>query len=220
MSPNVPETGELQIPGGGSIAISKGFLTAGELAPIRAVSPSSTGLLLPLINPTPWSTGPELTPTKFVAMFVRCVVPATGTVKDVSVLNASATGEVRGAIYDTGEAAEGEYSLLAQSTAEAQGTASKWQSLGSFSELALHAGQQIMLGVMGSEEGTKFWASIATASASGSRELPASYLAGSVKPKLVGIKKFASLAFSATLTDAEMAGSTVGGWAALIGRVS
>lgn len=78
----------------------------------------------------------------------RAIIPKTGKLKDLVVLNASAGKcELRAAIYDCGQAAAKTLTRLGQGVTKTQGEAGKFQSLGSLGEPVLTAGQHVMLGV-------------------------------------------------------------------------
>jgi hypothetical protein len=166
-----------------------------------------TPVLLPIVacgSPQPYVLAAIGTANR--ALAVRCIVPKTGKIKDISVWNGTTNnGNTRVAIFDTGDAATGKYTLLKQSAAVAQAGENKWQSLGSLEELEVTAGKEIVVMIMNSGTTGEYGLCEKTASGTATAELPESYLpvTGGALPKLKGAHTFSSGAFE-TITEAQL----------------
>ncbi len=156
----------------------------------------------------------------FRGVFQRAIVPVSGKLKDLSVFNGgTVAGETRLAIFDTGDAVAGKYTLLKQSAATVMAGAAAWQSFGALEEPSLTAGQHIMLAIMNSTT-TATFDSTNTPIIGAATSLPAGYLpvAGGASPKLMGVRTFASLAYE-TITEAQLTGETTMPAFVIIGRI-
>ncbi|MGO9759969.1 MAG: hypothetical protein ACLP1Q_01750 [Solirubrobacteraceae bacterium] len=190
-----------------------------------ATGPSSVesmlGVLYDVLNGSSLVVNAESSEFKTAkrARFRMMVVPKEGKITKMWIRNGTvAKGNTRVAIFDTGQKAVGEYSLLVQSTEVAQTGTNTWQLI----ELPEHtytAGQVIMVAVMNSStEG-----SYGTAKAplvKTTAELPEGALGASVAvavPKLVAGHTFATFEFAAVAVanlEAEASGGV-----AMIARV-
>lgn len=192
----------------------------GERGAEGQAAPATNGVLMPVVaRGAPIPTSYTVPGTANKMSFVRAIVPSSGKIKDISIPNGEVVaGNVRVAVYDTGDASPGKYTLLWQSAVIAQAGAKGWQSMGA-PELTVTPNQEVMLGVMQSSATASF--GIATNNASSfPSKLPASYMpvAGGTEPKLAAIHTGSSLEFPASLTEAEMeAGSPA---ILIIGRVA
>ena len=138
----------------------------------------------------------ELRPAGKVAYFARAVVPQSGELADLSILNAAISGgtEWKAAILDTGDTNAGEYTVLAESGIVLQAEENKWQSYGALGGVVLTAGQHVLIGVMPKIEAGFISGAKITNSAA---QLPSGYLAvpGGAPPTLMGKHKSSSFAF-------------------------
>lgn len=195
------------------VSSSATLITAPNGTPQAAVEGALTSLagnagnreiMMPILSAGCMAHGTATSkPGALKAIFSRCIVPQSGKVKDISVLNANTiAGETRVAIFDTGDAKAAEYTLLAQSAAKVQAGEFKWQGMGTLGELELKAGQHVLVAVMNSSTGS-FTA--LTGIRKESAELPTGYLPcpGGALPKLLAEKTYGSLAFT-TITEAEL----------------
>jgi hypothetical protein len=170
-------------------------------------SSAITPVLLPIVaggSPQPYVLASIGTANR--ALAVRCIVPKTGKIKDISVWNGTVNnGNTRIAVFDTGDAATGKYTLLKQSAAVAQSGENKWQSLGNLEELEVTAGKEIIVMVMNSGTTGEYGLCEKTTSGTATAELPEGYLpvTGGALPKLKGAHTFSSTAFEA-ITEAQL----------------
>lgn len=172
--------------------------------------PGIPGLLLPIasigsvigLSAFNVAIGEEL-----LATFSRAIVPKTGKLADFAIRE-DATGEprkTRVAVYDTGQKTEGVYTLLGKSAAEPALTEGEeesgggWHEFGDLGAPKLIAGQHVMLACA-----TDAWGPLATGTFSGGIPLPAGWLPGRVRGKLVAKAMLASLDFPASFTEAEL----------------
>jgi hypothetical protein len=143
------------------------------------------------------------------ARFALFIVPKEGKITKIWVRNgATAKGNTRVGILDTGQHATGEYTLLAQSAETAQSGTEAWQLI-TIPEHTYEAGQGIMVGVMNSTNEGTYGVPTAPTGLS-SLELPEGALGKGVKvatPKLQATHTFAAVEF-VTLTVAQMEAST------------
>lgn len=118
-------------------------------------------------------------------LLARAVVPKTGNLRDLSVYMGATSGNVRGAVYDSGEAAgSGTITRLWDGSSTAAGTANNWQALGD-PNLAVVQGQQVVLAFM-ADNATATWGSNGFPNAAFST-MPVSFLASgnSISQKIV-----------------------------------
>lgn len=232
--PNLPETNETPL-----IALN-GEVVAAQIAANAVTEPkikeeavsglklkvpasplAGQGLMMPLLAGGAPVSSNESKGGALVAVFSRAIVPITGKIKDVSVLNgATIAGESNLAIFDTGDAKAGEYTLLAESGAKAHSGANKWQSMGTLGELTVTAGQHVLLMIVNSSTGSyKGTAALTTTAA----ELPTEYLkcVGGASPKLLGEHTFAEIKV-ATIKEAELTAGNASNSAApmIVARIS
>lgn len=182
-------------------------------------------LLLPIaVGGTPVVKENAAIGTAFKAYFERCIVPSTGHIKDISAWNgATVNGNSRAAILDVGETEAGHYTVLWESGEVAQTGASAWQSLGA-PELAVKAGQHVLVALMNSGTTATYGKTATNFVANGNAQLPASYLPtpGGASPKLIGAHTFGSLSFGgagAKIAEATVE-ETVAAIFMMIGRVA
>ncbi len=145
--------------------------------------------------------GVSVVGTALHAHFTRAVVPVTGTIQDISIVNSTVLGNANVAIFDTGDAVAGKYTLLAESGSKVQVGKEEFQSMGTLGGLALKAGQHVMLAAMSSGGGNF----LGTPEGPIANALPSEYLkvAGGASPKLAGEHTYAELKF-ATIAEAEL----------------
>lgn len=218
--PKVEAKGGILLPSAGAVGRRIVSDASGNME-WKDVVASDPNVLMPIMaQQSPAATASGIIATSFKAVFLRAVVPITGKLKDISVYNGvTVNGETRVAIYDTGDAVAGKYTLLKQSAATAMAGVNSWQSLGTLEELSLTAGQHILMAVMNS--GTTATYGVVNGALVGAQQLPASYLpaAGGASPKLIAAHTFGSLAF-ATITEAELESGAVQKAVLSIGRLS
>jgi hypothetical protein len=161
------------------------------------------GLLMPVLsmgNPLGSST---LSLEALKARLVRCIVPRDGQLLDLVVFNRSeAKGNLRAAVFDTGQAAAETYTLLGQGATVKQGESFHYQSLGNLGSPALTAGQHIMLALVADTSGTEVTGTFPGPAS----PLPTGYLPGAVLPSLDFTAALGSIVFPGTLAASEPSG--------------
>jgi hypothetical protein len=187
--------------------------TASSVESMLGICPSVLNGALIKVN-----TASESFATAKRARFEMRVVPKEGHITKIWVRNgATAKGNTRVGIYDTGQKAVGEYSLIVQSAEVAQTGTNVWQ-LVEVPEHLYTAGQVIMIGTMNSTtEGT--YGLENGAASNEACELPEGSLSGVAVavPKLVAARTFTAFEFVA-VTVANMT-ATASGPVAIIARV-
>jgi hypothetical protein len=172
-------------------------------------SPSLMPIFIPVVAggfPLPAASSAPATANR--GFFARAICPKTGKLKALMVWNASTVaGNTRLAIFDTGNATEGKYTLIAQSAAEAMTGESKWQEFPIPAEPEVIAGTEYNFAMMTSSTTATFGTCLAAISGS-PYELPEKWLpvAGKALPKLAGAHTFSELAFS-TIAEANLEGN-------------
>jgi hypothetical protein len=184
---------------------------AGLEGPPPSVEAMMSMCYSPLNGPTlRVASNSEVFATAKKARFQLLIAPKEGKITKVWVRNgATAAGNTRVGILDTGQAAVGENTLIVQSGEVAQTGAETWQLI----ELPEHvytAGRGIMLGVMNSGTTGTYGCATSTLNAKVA-ELPEGALGSGVKvaiPKLVAVHTFAAFEFtSLPVANMEAAGS-------------
>jgi molybdopterin-binding protein len=204
---------------------AKGTTGATGATGAKGEAGTSSSAMVPVLMPilaggAPVPIGAESSGTVNRAFFMRAIVPKTGKLKDISIWNGGeAEGELRVAIFDTGDAAEGKYTLLKQSAAKKQEGTNAWQTMGSLEELELTAGKQILLAVMSSSTKSQIGRLLVPVNV-GSTTLPEGYLpvTGKAKSKMGGAHTFGSLEF-ATITEAQLETGSEKRQFLIIGRI-
>jgi len=183
--------------GSGKIAVSdaSGNIEWKTLGSIEALM----GMCFSVLNgPTVRITSnSEVFTTAKKARFQLLIVPKEGKITKIWVRNgATAAGNTRVGILDTGQANVGENTLIVQSAEVAQTGTETWQLI-EVPEHVYAAGQGIMLGVMNSGTTGTYGCVTGTLNVKAS-ELPEGVLGNGVKvaiPKLVAVRTFAAFEF-------------------------
>lgn len=209
VQPQLKLTGGFQLPtgaGAGKLVTSD----ATGVGSWKTVPGATPNVLMPILaQGSPYPATTKLIGTAFKAWFMRAIVPVSGKLKEVSVFNgATVAGNTRVAIFDTGDAVAGKYTLLKQSASTPMSGASVWQTMGALEEPTLTAEQHVLLAIMTDSTTAIFGYSAALANLpfnAAAAQLPTNYMAvpGGAAPKAGGTKTYGSLAY-ATITEAEL----------------
>ncbi len=143
--------------------------------------------------------------------FQLLIVPKEGKITKVWVRNgATLKGKTRVSIYDTGQKAVGEYTLLAQSAEVTQEGAEAWQLI-EVPEATYAAGQGIMVGVMNSTTEGTYGLGQGGLTSANEVTLPEGSLGGGVKvvsPKILAAHTFTAFEFVSLAVASMEATST------------
>lgn len=131
------------------------------------------GIVAPIAHGSTFVPGAAAITTANRIQAVRCVVPKSGTLKDLSIWVSSAAGNIRGAVYDAGQAAANNHSLLWQGSS-ALAVANSWNNLGN-PNIQVTKGQHLYLALV-TDNVTGTYGRAATTA--GSTALPADYFDG------------------------------------------
>jgi hypothetical protein len=179
----------------------------------KLVVPRLTGS--PIVNTSVAAT------TKVIYL-VRCVVPKTGNLRDLSIfIKAKGEAKILGGVFDTGGAHANEYTRLSRLEAEMTPENEKWNVIYD-PNLAVKKGQEIMLAAQlifaasTTEFGRCGSGVLSTANAT---LLPPSFVPGeAVEPKLSGQKTLTEAGIPEKISDATLAVNNSA--IALIARIS
>jgi hypothetical protein len=151
-------------------------------------------------------------------MLMPVIIPRAGTLKDIYVGCAAASGNARASVWDCGATTSGSYTRLWDGNSVA-GIATSWLSLGD-PNLAVTAGQRLMLGLMPDATGITFYlaASPTVAALSG---LPASFVPlgpGITSARLCAFSAQGAFTTPSAVTDASL--TNYNGLFSIMGRLT
>lgn len=147
-------------------------------------------------------------PDRYLAYFSRAIIPKTGLLSSFYVANGGAVPGAkkhRVAVYDTGQAASGVYTRIAQSATVAQ-TLDLFQSMGNLGAPHLTAGQHVLLALAAdrgnNEEGAQTYMGTYAAN---TVALPSALMGGRTEGKVVGTYSLGeAMTFPTSIAEAEL----------------
>lgn len=194
------------IPAKNSVGLEQ--LTLALLNSLASSFPNN--IVTPIINPG-LLDGVHTLATANLAMFVRCIIPATGVLKDISIFVPLKKGSVIVGVYDTGQALAGSYTRLKVSGEVALAAEGEYQKILETPNMNVTKGQQVMLSIVYSSAEAKYpgfpAGGIATANAS---KLPPEFLGktGVASAQLFGQRAVGAFSLPETLAENLLAPST------------
>jgi hypothetical protein len=182
-------------------------------------TPPLPGVIAPY-NPNTVSSANALA-TAGTIYACRVVIPHSGVLHDLAAYHATASGNHRLAIYDTGDAVNGSRSLLYETGSVALAGSNVWQVPKEEAIIPVKKGQALDF-VMMADNTTATFGRVTTA-ASPQGKLPPGYLPvkGEAEPKLAwSYAVGAYAAFPATITEANCGTASGVVWPCIIARVA
>lgn len=139
---------------------------------------------------------------------MRCIVPKTGKLRDLTIFIVGSSGNAIGVVTDTGDTTAEKRTKLWDSGSVAVGAANEYQIIGD-PNLAVTRGQQIEMCVT-FDNSTVTFGRTRAANSLNAAKLPAAFnvVPGGASPKLWGIASLASFAAPSTIKESEVELST------------
>lgn len=179
-----------------------------------------TDLVLPYISPPPSTVSAMAAANRLTLL--RCLIPKTGILHDVSIWVGTSSGNYLAGVYDVGEASgTGSITELWDSGSQPVGAANGWRIIGD-PNLAVTAGQNIYLGFMADNITATFGRVTGGNSPSAWGPLPSTFLTqpGGMSAKLASSFLAGGFAMPTPIADATVANPGTNILAYLIARVS
>jgi hypothetical protein len=187
------EGGNLQYDAAGAAAAAQAaVVVAGLFAPIGGES-----LLV---------AGSAVIGTAFKAHYQRCIVRKTGHLKQLWIGNGgTVNGKMRFAICDIGVTTSGKYTPLWESAEVGQAGGESWQKVdGGTLNLAVTAGQELMIAVMTSSTTASFAEFVSHVGTPAGQGLPSAWETNGLPYLTLGVHKFAELKYAAVAGPLEL----------------